>query len=62
MPLIMFIMHFVAYCGAQVVQTLPGPHKSVAKWCTCLGGDMLQLDPLKTNHVFEFDDLVSKMD
>jgi hypothetical protein len=31
MPLIMFILHFVAYCGAQVVQTLPGPHKSVAK-------------------------------
>jgi hypothetical protein len=28
MPLIMFILHFVAYCGAQVVQTLPGPHKS----------------------------------
>jgi hypothetical protein len=27
----MFILHFVAYCGAQVVQTLPGPHKSVAK-------------------------------
>jgi hypothetical protein len=31
MPLIMFILHVVAYCGAQVVQTLPGPHKSVAK-------------------------------
>jgi hypothetical protein len=29
--LIMFILHFVAYCGAQVVQTLPGPHKSIAK-------------------------------
>jgi hypothetical protein len=29
MPLIMFLMHFVY--GAQVVQTLPGPHKSVAK-------------------------------
>jgi hypothetical protein len=28
MPLIMFILHFVAYCGAQVVQTLSGPHKS----------------------------------
>jgi hypothetical protein len=24
-------LHFVAYYGAQVVQTLPGPHKSVAK-------------------------------
>jgi hypothetical protein len=31
MPLIMSILHFVAYYGAQVVQTLPGPHKSVAK-------------------------------
>jgi hypothetical protein len=29
--LIMFLLHFVAYYGAQVVQTLPGPHKSVAK-------------------------------
>jgi hypothetical protein len=29
--LIMFLMHFVVYYGAQVVQTLPGPHKSLCK-------------------------------
>jgi hypothetical protein len=29
--LIMFILHFVAYYGAQVVQALPGPHKSLCK-------------------------------
>jgi hypothetical protein len=29
-------------CDAQVVQALPGPHKSICKWCTYLGGDVLQ--------------------
>jgi hypothetical protein len=38
MPLIMFRLHFVAYYGAQVVQALPGPHKSLCKRCTFLGG------------------------
>ena len=53
-------LHFVAYYGAQVVQTLPGPHKSVAKWCTCLGGDVLQLDPLRLTICLSLRDLVSK--
>jgi hypothetical protein len=35
--------------GAQVVQVIPGPHKSIRKWCTCLGGDVLQLDPFEAN-------------
>jgi hypothetical protein len=60
MPLIMFILHFVAYCSAQVVQTLPGPHKSVAKWCTVLGGDVLQLDPLRLTICLSLFDIVSK--
>ena len=37
MPLIMFILHCVAYYGAQVVQALPGPHKSLCQYCTYLG-------------------------
>jgi hypothetical protein len=40
--------------GAQVVQTLPGPHKSVAKWCTYLGGRCVTTWPFETNHVLEF--------
>jgi hypothetical protein len=46
MPLIMFLMNFAVY-GAQVVQTLPGPQKSMCERCTYLGGDVLQLDPLR---------------
>ena len=60
MLLIMFVLHFVAYCGAQVVQTLPGPHKSVAKCCTVLGGDVLQLDPLRLTICLSLLVLVSK--
>jgi hypothetical protein len=41
-------------CGAQVVQDLPGPHKIICKWCTYLGGDVLQLDPLRLTYVFEY--------
>jgi hypothetical protein len=48
--------------GAQVVQALPGPHKSVAKWCTYLGGDVLQLDPLRLTMCLSLLDLVSKED
>jgi hypothetical protein len=36
-------------CGAQVVQVILGPHKSVCKCCIYLGGDVLQLDPFETN-------------
>jgi hypothetical protein len=43
------LLHLLSICGAQVVQDLPGPHKSICKWCTYVGGDVLQLDPLKTN-------------
>jgi hypothetical protein len=47
-------LHYSLYFGgAQVVQDLPRPHKSVCKWCTYLGGDMLQLDPLRLTFVFE---------
>jgi hypothetical protein len=52
MPLIMLLYAFI--CGAQVVHTPPGPHKSNCKWCTYLGGDMLQLDPLRLTVVFEY--------
>jgi hypothetical protein len=41
-------------CGAHVVQDLPGPHKSICEWCTYLGGDVLQLDPLRLTFVFEY--------
>jgi hypothetical protein len=57
MPLIMLIYAFKSIlfiCGAQVVHMIPGPHKSICKWCTYLGGGMLQLDPLRLTFVFEF--------
>jgi hypothetical protein len=40
--------------GTQVVQVLPRPHKSICKWCTYLGGDVLQLDPLRLTYLFEY--------
>jgi hypothetical protein len=46
--------------GAQVVQTLPGPHKSTCKWCTYLVGDVLQLDPLRLTVCLSLLNLVSK--
>jgi hypothetical protein len=48
--------------GAQVVQALPGPHKSICQWCTYLGGDVLQLDPLRLTVYLSLLDLVSKVD
>jgi hypothetical protein len=47
-------------CGAQVVQTFPRPHKSFCKWSTYLGGDVLQLDPLRLTVCLSLLDLVSK--
>jgi hypothetical protein len=52
-------MHIVVY-GVQVVQTLPGPQKSMCEWCTYLGGDVLQLDPLRLTMYLSFLNLVSK--
>jgi hypothetical protein len=46
--------------GAQGVQALPGPHKSLCKWCTYLGGGVLQLDPLRLTMCLSLLDLVSK--
>jgi hypothetical protein len=46
--------------GAQVVQTLPGPYKSICKWCTNLGGDVLQLDPLRLTVYLSLLNLVTK--
>ena len=57
--LIMFLMPCV---GAQVVQTLPGPHKSICKCCTYLGGDVLQLDSLGLTMCLSVLKLVSKVD
>jgi hypothetical protein len=48
--------------GAQVVQALPGPHKSMCEWCTHLGGDVLQLDPLRLTVCLSLLDWVSKVD
>jgi hypothetical protein len=62
MPLIMFILHFVAYCGVQVVQTLPGPHKSFLQVMHIFRGAMLQLDPLRLTIFLSFVVLVSKED
>jgi hypothetical protein len=40
--------------GAQVVQSIPGPHKSMCERCTYLGGDVLQVDPLRLIYLFEY--------
>jgi hypothetical protein len=40
--------------GAQVVQGIPGPHQSMCEWCTYLGGEVLQLDPLRLTFVFKY--------
>jgi hypothetical protein len=48
--------------GAQVVQTLPGPQKSMCEWCTYLAGDVLQLDPSRLTVCLSLLDLVSKVD
>jgi hypothetical protein len=47
-------MHFVlSICGAQVVQNLPNLTSPYANGAY-LGGDMLQLDPLRLIFVFEY--------
>jgi hypothetical protein len=48
--------------GAQVVQGIRGPHKSMCEWCTYLGGEMLQLDPLRLTMCLSFLNLFSKVD
>ena len=48
--------------GAQVVQALPGPYKSICMWCTNLGGDVLQLDSLGLTMCLSVLKLVSKVD
>jgi hypothetical protein len=56
MPLIMLLIHLcnlLFIYGAQVVQGIPGPQKSMCEWCTYLGGDVLQLDPLRLIFVFK---------
>jgi hypothetical protein len=50
----MHLLHVLSICGAQVVHDLPGPHKSLGKWCTYLGGDVLQLDPLRLTFMVEY--------
>ena len=49
-------------CSAQVVPMTPGPHKSICKWCTYLGGGMLQLDTLRLTLCLSLFVLVSKVD
>jgi hypothetical protein len=64
MPLIMLLIYLcnlLLIYGAQVVQGIPGPHKSMCEWCTYLGGEVLQLDPLRLILVFELFDVVSKV-
>jgi hypothetical protein len=56
MPLIMLLIHLcnlLFIYGAQVVQGIPGPHKSMCESCTYLGGDVLQLDSLRLTLVFK---------
>jgi hypothetical protein len=64
MPLIMLIYVFKSIlfiCGAQVEYMIPGPHKSICKCSTYLGGGMLQLDPLRLTLCLSLLILVSKV-
>jgi hypothetical protein len=55
-------LHYLSYiCGAQVEHDLPGPHKSICKWCTYLRGDVLQLDPLRLTLYLSILDVVSNV-
>ena len=57
----MHLWNLLFIYGAQVVQGIPGPHKSMCEWCTYLGGKVLQLDPLRLILVFELLNVVSKV-
>jgi hypothetical protein len=55
MPLIMFLYAF--WCLIMVIKlykAIPGPQKSMCEWCTYLGGDVLQLDPLRLTICLSF--------
>ncbi len=56
----MFLMHFVVYVWCSSCEGIPGPHKFICKWCTYLGGDVLQLDPLRLTVCLSLLNLVSK--
>jgi hypothetical protein len=63
MPLIKLLYAFMKFVvGAQVVQGIPGPHKSICEWCTYLGGEVLQLDPLRLTVCLSLLKLVSRVD
>jgi hypothetical protein len=47
--------------GDQVVQSNPGPQKSMCESCTYLGGVVLQLDPLRLTMCLSVLKLVSKV-
>jgi hypothetical protein len=50
----MHLCNLLLIYGAQVVQGIPGPQKSMCEWCTYLGGDVLKLDPLRLTFVFKY--------
>jgi hypothetical protein len=62
MPLIMFF--YASCCLTMVIKlynAIPGPQKSLCEKCTYLGGDVLQLDPLRLTICLSFLKLVSKV-
>jgi hypothetical protein len=50
----MHLRYSLYICGAQVVQDLPGPHKSICNWSIYLEGDVLQLDTLTLTYLFKY--------
>jgi hypothetical protein len=49
----MHLHHLLSIYGAQVVQVIPEPHKSICKWCTYLGGVCYNLIPLRLIYLVE---------
>jgi hypothetical protein len=57
----MHLYDLVLIYGAQVVQGIPGPHKSMCESCTYLGGEVLQPDPLRLTIVLSLLKVASKV-
>jgi hypothetical protein len=56
------LMHFVVYLWCSSCTSTPRTSQVLCKWCTNLGGDVLQLDPLRLTVCLRVLNLVSNQD